>query len=87
MAAYIRTQDNAKKLMLEFELAVKRSKVQTNPYRAVMAWFEQTFKGYDGYKEYFDSLSQEKKSKDNIYRLVDEAIDQDEELADNAVNE
>ena len=88
MAAYIRTQDNAKKLMLEFELAVKRSKVQSNPYRCVLAWFEQTFEGYDSYKAYFDSLSQEKKTKDNIFSLdEDSSADDEYDLTDDAVNE
>ena len=29
------------------------SKVQTNPYRSVLAWFLTKFKDYDSYKDYF----------------------------------
>lgn len=79
MAAYIRTQDDAKALMVQFELVVKRSKVQTNPYRCVLAWFEQTFEGYDSYKTYFAEIAKETEAEDNIYFL-------DDDTANEAVN-
>ena len=37
MAIYIRQQDGAQELMLEFKKQVALSKVQTNPYRCVLA--------------------------------------------------
>ena len=43
MAIYIREQDEAATLMVEFKKQIALSKVQTNPYRAVLAWFKQTF--------------------------------------------
>ena len=50
MAIYISRQDNAQNLMVEFEKQIALSKVQTNPYRFVLAWFKQTFEHYDDYK-------------------------------------
>ena len=76
MAAYIRTQDDANALMVQFELVVKRSKVQTNPYRCVLAWFEQTFEGYDSYKAYFAGIAKEAEAEDNIFFLDDDTADE-----------
>lgn len=56
MRTYISAQENAEKLMAQFEKEIKLSKVQTSPYRAVLAWFEKTFEGYDSYKKYFENL-------------------------------
>lgn len=58
MKAYINEQPNADELMKQFERELKLSKIQTSPYRAVLAWFEQTFEGYDSYKEYFKALAE-----------------------------
>ncbi len=80
MADYIRTQENSAKLMIDFELTCKRSKVQTNPYRHVLAWFIQTFEGYDSYKAFFERLANDKAKEDNIFRL-------EKYVTDNAVNE
>ena len=75
MADFIRTQDDAKVLMVQFELVVKRSKVQTNPYRSVLAWFEQTFEGYDSYKTYFAEITEKSETEDNIFYLGEEPDD------------
>ena len=56
MEAYILEQENAEELIKEFEKQIRLSKIQTSPYRAVLAWFCETFKDYDGYKEYFKNL-------------------------------
>lgn len=69
MAAYIRTLDNSAKLMAEFELVCKRSKVQTNPYRSVLAWFELNLAGYDSYKSFFSDIADERAEKNNIFHL------------------
>ena len=47
MAIYIRQQDDAKVLMLEFKKQTPLSQVQPNPYRCVLAWFMQTFSNDD----------------------------------------
>ena len=59
METFIKEQPNACELMKQFEREKKLSKVQSNPYRAVLAWFEQTFEGYDSYKEHFNRIDEE----------------------------
>ncbi len=53
MALFIREQKNAEALMAEFQKQIALSKVQTNPYRCVLAWFITKFQGYDSYKGFF----------------------------------
>ncbi len=64
MRQFIKDQDNAEELLKEFEKEVRMSKIQSNPYRAVLAWFLQKFEGYDSYKKYFKEL-EEKNKKNN----------------------
>ena len=80
MAEFISTQKDAKVKLAEFEFTYKRSKVQANPYRYVLAWFVQTFEGYDGYKAFFEDIAKEKSEEDNIFRL-------EKYITANAVNE
>ena len=70
MAAYIRTCDNAADLMDEFKKVVTASKVQTNPYRCVLAWFEQKFEGYDSYKEYFKNLAEKAAEENSLFAVA-----------------
>ena len=71
MAIFIRQQDDAKILMMEFKKQVALSKAQTNPYRCVLAWFIQKFEGYDSYKGFFEELSQKKAKKKDIFTVID----------------
>ena len=70
MAIYIREQDNAAVLMVEFKKQIALSKVQTNPYRCVLAWFKQTFENYDGYKTFFAEEAKKEAEKKDIFTLV-----------------
>ena len=70
MAIYIRQQKNAETLMLEFKKQIDLSKVQTNPYRYVLAWFLQTFENYDDYKIYFEELAKKNAQKNDIFAVV-----------------
>ena len=70
MAIYIREQDEAATLMVEFKKQIALSKVQTNPYRCVLAWFKQTFEDYDNYKAFFAAEAQKEAEKHNIFTLV-----------------
>ena len=85
MAIYIRQQDGAKELMVEFKKQVALSKVQTNPYRCVLAWFKQQFPAYDKYKDFFAELAKQEAQKKDIFTVVKssasievEADDEDE---------
>ena len=70
MAIYIREQDDAETLMVEFKKQVALSKVQNNPYRCVLAWFIQKFENYDGYKAFFEAEAQKEAQKQNIFAVV-----------------
>ena len=59
MEAFIRVQENGAELMKEFNRQKELAKIQNNPYRAVLAWFLENFKGYDSYKDYFKKLEEE----------------------------
>lgn len=70
MAIYIREQGNAAALMVEFKKQIALSKVQTNPYRCVLAWFRKTFENYDSYKAFFGAEAQKEAQKQNIFAVV-----------------
>ena len=70
MAIYIREQDDATTLMVEFKKQIALSKVQTNPYRCVLAWFRKTFENYDSYKAFFAAEAQKEAQKQNIFAVV-----------------
>lgn len=83
MAIYIRQQKNAETLMLEFKKQIDLSKVQTNPYRYVLAWFLQTFENYDNYKNFFEEAAKKEAQKNDIFALVkNEAAFTEEDPAD-----
>ena len=87
MAIYIREQENAASLMIEFKKQISLSKVQTNPYRCVLAWFIQKFKDYDDYKNFFAEAAKKEAQKKDIFTLVKssaviEGEDTDEEEYD-----
>ena len=91
MAIYIRQQDDAKVLMLEFKKQIALSQVQTNPYRFVLAWFMQTFSNYDDYKKFFEEEAQKEAKKKDIFTVIDfptSVVEDDEdEDFDMAVNQ
>ena len=87
MAIYIREQDDAATLMVEFKKQISLSKVQTNPYRCVLAWFIQKFENYDDYKIFFAEEAKKKAQEKDIFTLVkttasivDETADEDDEF-------
>ena len=91
MAIYIRQQNDAKVLMLEFKQQIALSQVQTNPYRCVLAWFMQTFSNYDDYKKFFEEEAQKEAKKKDIFTVIDfptSVVEDDEdEDFDMAVNQ
>jgi hypothetical protein len=70
MAMFIRVQDDSKTLMIEFKKQIALSKVQTNPYRCVLAWFKQTFEEYDNYKAFFAAEAKKQAQEKDIFTLV-----------------
>ena len=53
MEWFLKSQDNADQLLKEFKVKKEAAAIQQNPYRAVLAWFLQTFPDYDNYKAFF----------------------------------
>ena len=82
MAIYIREQDNAETLMIEFKKQVAISKVQNNPYRCVLAWFIQKFENYDSYKVFFAEEAKKKAKEKDIFTVVKASATIVEETAD-----
>ncbi len=81
MALYISEQKNAKVLMVEFKHQVAISKIQTNPYRCVLAWFIKTFEGYDDYKTFFARKAKEAAEEKSMFQVVKSSaiiVDDDE---------
>ena len=70
MAIYIREQDGAEALMIEFKKQISLSKVQNNPYRSVLAWFIQKFENYDSYKNFFAEEAKKKAQEKDIFTVV-----------------
>ena len=70
MAIYISEQEDAKSLMIEFKKQIALSKVQTNPYRSVLAWFVQQFENYDSYKNYFAEEAKKQAQEKDIFTVV-----------------
>ncbi len=64
------TEQNSE-LLVELRKQIKLSKVQSNPYRAVLAWFLSEFPKYDEYKEFWASIEAEDK---NDTTAADEAV-------------
>lgn len=64
------TEQNSE-LLMELKKQIKLSKVQSNPYRAVLAWFLSEFPKYDEYKEFWASIEAEAK---NDTTAADEAV-------------
>ena len=74
IAIYIRQQEDAEKLMTEFKKQIAISKVQTNPYRCVLAWFIQKFEGYDDYKSFFAAEAEKKAQAEDLFAIYDEDL-------------
>lgn len=70
MAIYIREQENSEAQMIEFKRQIALSKVQTNPYRSVLAWFMKTFQEYDSYKAFFTEEAKKQAKENDIFAVV-----------------
>ena len=66
MEKYINTFDNADTILQEMAKVKERSKIQRNPHRYVLAWFEQMFPNY---KE--AELFQKKEESENDSKVID----------------
>lgn len=70
MAIYIRQQNDAETLMADFKKQIALSKIQTNPYRCVLALFIQEFEDYDDYKDFFAEEAKKEAQEKDIFTVV-----------------
>ena len=84
MKLFIEAQENSEVLKKEFERQQQMSKVQTNPYKAVLAWFCKEFEGYDNYKEFFKDKEENEETTDTAAKENAEEIEETTES--NVVN-
>ena len=88
MAIYIREQKDADVLMIEFKKQISLSKIQTNPYRCVLAWFIQKFENYDSYKKFFEEEAKKQAQEKDIFTVVkSSAVFVKEDTAEDAEDE
>ncbi len=66
MVAYINTypEKEAQKLLEEFEIIKKRSKIQKGPYQYVLYWFDAKFEGFDNLNQFMAEKEAERKAKE-----------------------
>lgn len=69
MAAYISTQENSEAIMKEFEMEYMRSKVSSNPYRYVVAWFCKKFPKVNDYEKFFADKKAEAEKEKSLFRV------------------
>ena len=75
MKLYILHQDDKKKAAKEFGefvTEIQRSKVKANPYRAVLAWFNQKYGCINDYMDFFAKQAEEAKkaAEANVFELA-----------------
>ena len=83
MELFIEAQENSEVLKKEFERQKKMSKIQTNPYKAVLAWFCKEFEGYDNYKEFFKDKEEKEAAAETTEK---EAVEEETTEAANVVD-
>ena len=69
MALYIRQQDNAVEVMVEFQKQIKLSKVKANPYRAVLAWFKKKYSDVNDYMDFFEELAAKNAAENDMFAV------------------
>lgn len=78
MELFISLQDNSEELLEEFEKQKQLSKVQTDPYRYVLAWFLKTFENYDmDYKAFFEAQTDKDANTQNASCAADADAEED----------
>lgn len=65
MVEYINTypEEEAKKLLEEYETIQKRSKIQKSPYQYVLSWFEAQFEGFNDLDQFMAQKEAERNAK------------------------
>lgn len=77
MKAYINTltEEESKKVLVEFDIIQKRAKIQKSPYQYVLSWFEAKFEGFNDLEQFMNQKEAERKAKEDAEKASSSTTD------------
>ena len=80
MVEYINTlaDEEAKKVLAEFDTIQKRAKIQKSPYQYVLSWFEAKFEGFNDLTQFMNQKEAERKAKEDAEKASSSTADSDD---------
>lgn len=77
MVEYINTlaDEEAKKVLAEFDTIQKRAKIQKSPYQYVLSWFEAKFEGFNDLTQFMNQKEAERKAKEDAEKASSSTTD------------
>lgn len=79
MKEYINTlaEEEAKRVLAEFDTIQKRAKIQKSPYQYVLSWFEAKFEGFNDLTQFMNQKEAERKAKEDAEKASSSTADSD----------
>lgn len=71
METFIDEQENKDILKAEFEKVKRMSKVQKNPYKYVLDWFEKKFEGYESFETFIKNVEKQRAEKKKTAEITE----------------
>lgn len=80
MVEYINTlaEEEAKRVLAEFDIIKKRAKIQKSPYQYVLSWFEAKFEGFNDLEQFMNQKEAERKAKEDAEKASSNTADSDD---------
>ena len=77
MVEYINTlaEEEAKRVLAEFDIIKKRAKIQKSPYQYVLSWFEAKFEGFNDLEQFMNQKEAERKAKEDAEKASSSTTD------------
>lgn len=77
MVEYINTlaEEEAKRVLAEFDIIKKRAKIQKSPYQYVLSWFEAKFEGFNDLEQFMNQKEVERKAKEDAEKASSSTTD------------
>ena len=77
MEEYINTlaEEEAKKVLAEFDTIKKRAKIQKSPYQYVLSWFEAKFEGFNDLEQFMNQKEAERRAKEDAEKASSSTTD------------
>ena len=69
--------EEAKKVLAEFDTIQKRAKIQKSPYQYVLSWFEAKFEGFNDLTQFMNQKEAERKAKEDAEKASSSTADSD----------